>query len=90
MQRKLIRLTLLTLGLLFGSLAQANLIIAEGKPTGQWWNPERDGEGFYVEVIDTGGTPQIGVAMYSYDAEGRQLWIVWNAAIDAVMRCASA
>jgi hypothetical protein len=63
--------------------AMADLIIAEGKPTGQWFNPDRDGEGFYVEVIDSGETAQLGIAMYSYDAEGRQLWIVGNAPVGA-------
>lgn len=63
--------------------AMADLIIAEGKPTGQWYNPERDGEGFYVEVINSGETAQLGIAMYSYDAEGRQLWIVGNAPVGA-------
>jgi len=63
--------------------AMADLIIAEGKPTGQWFNPDRDGEGFYVEVIDSGETTQLGIAMYSYDAEGNQLWIVGNAPIEA-------
>jgi hypothetical protein len=63
--------------------AMADLIIAEGKPTGQWYNPDRDGEGFYVEVIDSGETIQLGIAMYSYDAEGRQLWVVGNAPVGA-------
>ena len=63
--------------------AMADLIIAEGKPTGQWFNPDRDGEGFYVEVIDSGETAQLGIAMYSYDAEGRQLWVVGNAPVGA-------
>jgi hypothetical protein len=51
----------------------ANLILTEGGPTGQWWNPAREGEGFFVEIIDGGNTNQIGVAMYSFDADGDPL-----------------
>jgi hypothetical protein len=63
--------------------ALADLIIAEGKPTGQWFDPARSGEGFYVEVIQTGDTAQLGIAMYSYDAEGKQLWLVGNKPVEA-------
>jgi hypothetical protein len=61
--------------------ALADLILAEGGPTGQWFNPERNGEGFYVEIINTGGNQQIGIAMYSFDADGDQLWVVGNVPI---------
>ena len=66
--------------LLIGS-AQAQLNLASGWPSGQWYNPARDGEGFYVEVIGEGDNLQIAVAMYSYDADGKQLWLVGNVAI---------
>jgi hypothetical protein len=62
--------------------AQAGLNLADGYASGQWWNPARDGEGFYVEVIDTGGNLQIAVAMYSYNEAGEQLWLVGNIAIE--------
>ena len=67
------------LAILVGS-AQADLNLANGSATGQWWNPARDGEGFYIEIIQ-GSPMQIGVAMYSYDAQGKQLWLVGNIAI---------
>ena len=63
------------------SSAHANLNLANGYATGQWYNPARDGEGFYIEIIQ-GNPMQIGVAMYSYDAEGNQLWLVGNVAIE--------
>jgi len=63
--------------------ALADLIIAEGKPTGQWYNPDRNGEGFYVEVINTGGNLQLGLAMFTYDEEGEQMWISGNTPIDS-------
>lgn len=82
MKQHIINLFLPGLLLAFSPLAAANLILADGGPTGQWYNPERDGEGFYVEIIDTGGNLQISVAMYSYDAQGNQLWVIGNVAID--------
>ena len=63
--------------------ASADLIIAEGQPTGQWYNPDRDGEGFYVEVIDTGGILQLGLAMFTYDEVGEQMWISGTVSIDS-------
>ena len=59
-------LTVFCLTLLAGN-AQAGLNLANGSASGQWYNPARDGEGFYVEIIDTGGNLQISVAMYSYN-----------------------
>jgi hypothetical protein len=69
--------------MLFSASTFADLILAEGKATGQWFNPARDGEGFYVEVIGEGNNIQIAIAMYSYDNEGNQLWIVGNVPISA-------
>lgn len=65
----------------FSSAAWADLVLSEGGPTGQWFNPERNGEGFYIEIIE-GPPMQIGIAMYSYDENGDPLWVVGNVAID--------
>ena len=67
--------------LVFATPVHAQLVLGEGAPTGQWYNPDRDGEGFYVEIIDTGGILQISVAMYSYDDQGNQLWLIGNVEI---------
>lgn len=67
--------------MLTGSL-QAGLNLANGYATGQWYNPARDGEGFFVEIIGEGDNLQISVAMYSYNAQGDQLWLVGNTAIE--------
>jgi hypothetical protein len=73
-------LAVFCLTLLAGNaLAQLNL--ANGSASGQWYNPARDGEGFYVEIIDTGGNLQISVAMYSYNEGGDQLWLIGNVPI---------
>jgi len=85
MMRRIIMVLIFTcagLGCL-SSNAIADLIIADGKPTGQWYNPERNGEGFYVEVIDTGGNLQLGLAMFTYDEEGEQMWISGQLPIDS-------
>ena len=76
------RLFIVTFLLALSGSVQANLILAEGGPTGQWYNPARNGEGFYIEIIE-GSPKQIGVAMYSYDADGDPLWVVGNVAINA-------
>jgi hypothetical protein len=68
------------LAIMVGS-AQADLNLANGFAPGQWWNPERDGDGFFVEVIGEGENLQISVAMYSYDEAGNQLWLVGNVPI---------
>lgn len=82
MRRFPTKLLLLGLILGFSPHASADLILADGGPTGQWFNPQRNGEGFYIEIIE-GSPMQIGIAMYSFDAEGDPLWIVGNVAIDA-------
>ena len=80
--KNLIRLSVLNLFLLFSAGVAADLVLSKGGPSGQWFNPDRNGEGFYVEIIE-GSPMQIGVAMYSYDADGDPLWVVGNIAIDA-------
>jgi hypothetical protein len=61
--------------------AVAGLNLANGYATGQWYNQQRDGEGFFVEVIGEGENLQISVAMYSYNEQGEQLWLVGNVPI---------
>jgi hypothetical protein len=83
MKKTLIAISILSLLLCFCTSAFANLVLSEGGPTGQWYNPARDGEGFFIEIIDTGSGNQIGIAMYSYDENGDPLWVVGNVAIGA-------
>jgi hypothetical protein len=67
----------------FSSSVFADLVLAEGKPTGQWFNPDKSGEGFFVEIISDGNKNQISIAMFTYDPDGKQLWIMGNISIDA-------
>ena len=39
--------------LCLNSVAVADLVLSEGGPTGQWYNAARDGEGFFIEIIDS-------------------------------------
>jgi hypothetical protein len=75
MKKTFIVISILSLVLCYSTSALANLVLSEGGATGQWYNPARNGEGFYIEIIDTVSGNQIGVAMYSYDADGDQLWV---------------
>ena len=45
--------------------------------SGHWWGgPERNGEGFLIEVSDAGGVLVLVVSMYTYDNNGNQLWLI--------------
>ncbi len=81
MKKHLIILSILSLLLCFSTTALADLVLADGEATGQWFNPERSGEGFYIEIINTGGSQQIGVAMFTFDDSGAPLWVSGNVAI---------
>jgi hypothetical protein len=78
----LIKVLLVPFVMMMAASAQADLNLANGYATGQWYNPARDGEGFFVEVIGEGDNLQISVAMYSYDEQGNQLWLAGNVAIE--------
>lgn len=80
--KNLFRIAVLSLFLVFSAGVLADLVLFEGGPSGQWFNPDRSGEGFFVEIIE-GNPTQIGVAMYSFDADGNPLWLVGNVSIDA-------
>ena len=64
----------------FSTATKADLILSEGDATGQWYNPTRNGEGFFVEII-AGEPQQISIAMYSFDNEGNPLWAAGNVPI---------
>lgn len=56
------------------------------KYSGSWYNPERDGEGFIVEVLDRpgpGGEGQEAVVFwFTYGPDGKQVWMVGTGALD--------
>jgi hypothetical protein len=43
--------------------------------TGTWWNEDRSGEGFLLEVGYVGGELYMFASFYTYDSEGNQVWL---------------
>jgi len=44
--------------------------------TGTWWNADRAGEGFLLEVTNTYGFPLVFLSLYTYDDQGNQVYLV--------------
>jgi hypothetical protein len=45
--------------------------------TGNWWGgPDRNGEGFLLEVAESSGQLTLVVSFYTYDTAGNQVWLV--------------
>ena len=47
--------------------------------SGTWYNPERSGEGF---MLDVGNAGKIAVSFYTYDYYGNQVWLVGPGNVD--------
>lgn len=67
-------------GLLLPALALGEVIMAGGGVGGLWFNPDRAGEGFFIEVADVAGQPTLVASWFTYD-NGDQMWLVGSAAI---------
>jgi len=79
---------LLVILLIFGFLGfsvntQADLILADGQATAQWYNPERNGEGFFVEIFVVGNDDWISIAMFTFDENGEQMWLTGAAELNS-------
>ena len=61
--------------ILFSPGAFADLVLSDGGASGQWWNPTRDGEGIYFEIIATSSGNLVSVAWFTYDEDGNQMWL---------------
>ena len=45
--------------------------------TGNWWGgSSRNGEGFLIEVANSGGVQTMIGSFYTYDTEGNQIWLI--------------
>jgi hypothetical protein len=75
-RNKLLLTALLLVMLPFSSMCFADLDLSDGGASGQWYNPSRDGEGIFVEIIDSDGGQKISVAWFTYDENGNQMWLV--------------
>lgn len=81
--KRTLRSSIVIIALLASSLCFAQASISEGGVSGQWYNASRDGEGLFVEIVDTGnGGQQISVAWFTYDLDGFQMWLVGNVVLD--------
>ncbi len=61
-----------------GALFAGNRLI-DGSLSGSWYHPDRAGEGFMIEVLPDG---RVIASWYTYDAEGRQVWLYGTGEID--------
>lgn len=47
--------------------------------SGTWYNPDRDGEGFMIDVANAG---HIVISFYTYDNAGQQMWLIGTGDVD--------
>lgn len=47
--------------------------------SGTWYNPQRDGEGFMIDVANAG---HIVISFYTYDKSGQQMWLIGTGDVD--------
>jgi hypothetical protein len=78
-QLKAIRYFILTVSLflLSSNPPRADIAIPVGI-TGAWFNPERDGEGFFIEIANVGENRAFVVTWFTY-SQGEQMWLVGSA-----------
>ncbi len=59
------------------SVSQLEYIGLNPGLTGNWWGgPQRNGEGFLLEVAEAGGVLTLIVSFYTYDKDGKQVWLI--------------
>jgi hypothetical protein len=50
--------------------------------TGSWYDPERDGEGYNIEIIGSSLDPQLLAYFYTYDDDGNQMYLVGSGPVN--------
>jgi len=65
----------------FAGAARADLNIYAGGASGEYYDPERDLEGFFIEVVQQAEGRVIVVTWFTYDL-GRQMWLAGSAALE--------
>lgn len=78
---RLLQIILVFLAALGGiSALQADTPFVAGTGlSGAWYNPDRNGEGFLVEILD--GDRAL-VTWFTYDTQGEQMWLIGTGQID--------
>ena len=61
--------------------ARADLNIYAGGASGEYYDPERDLEGFFIEVVQQAEGRVIVVTWFTYDL-GRQMWLAGSATLE--------
>lgn len=79
-----VRVSLALFGL--ASTTHAHAQTFDGRMSGTWWNPERNGEGQFITFESSGGQPLAVLAYFTYDDEGRAQWLVGSGAYAAGAR----
>jgi hypothetical protein len=82
-RKKILLLLLLSAILPVSTLCFADVELSNGGASGQWYNPSRDGEGIFVEIVESNGDQKISVAWFTYDNTGFQMWLVGVAELQA-------
>jgi hypothetical protein len=72
--RSILRVFIVVSLMVFTTNALGVIKLGDGSASGQWYDPNRSGEGFFVEEIGEGEDRLLGVAMYTFDEAGNQLW----------------
>jgi len=79
--KKLILLINSAVFLIFATAAQADLNIFDGGASGEYYSPERDLEGFFVEIVQQSDERSIVVTWFTYDL-GHQMWLAGVAPLE--------
>jgi hypothetical protein len=73
--RKSISSAIAIIAVLVSSMCIAQVSLTDGGTSGSWYNPARDGEGIFVEIVQAGDGSRISVAWFTYDPDGFQMWL---------------
>jgi hypothetical protein len=65
----------LSVSILISTQVHANLNLADGGASGQWFNPTRDGEGIFLEIVPGSSGKSVAVSWFTYDMDGNQMWL---------------
>jgi len=60
----------------------SGVIITDGGPSGEFYDPTRSGEGFFIEVADVGGVIVLVVGMFTYDLDGNLMWLTGSLVLE--------
>lgn len=60
-----------------------SLIPINGRMTGAYYQPGKDGEGILLEVAEAGSTSFVVVSWYTFDSQGFPFWLVGSAVYNA-------